>query len=137
MGNNWAKVHSFFICTTKLFPTHPGIGVWAILISDLYVPLEKTLKIKNFYKYLSRTAMVIFSWLHFLRTFMHLSVSHPAVFCPSICKIWSPKRNPARAAGEPTWTNATNIPYKNNWVWNCAFLGLCSCVAKCNKTVLV
>eukprot|EP00053_Salpingoeca_punica_P017468 m.168337 g.168337 ORF g.168337 m.168337 type:complete len:308 (+) comp17213_c0_seq3:1315-2238(+) len=44
------------------------------------------------------------------RAFMDLSEVHPATVAPLICRIWSPKRKPARAAGLPAQTKATKTP---------------------------
>ncbi len=63
-------------------------------------------------RYLSLTARTIRCAGAFLSKSMTLSVDMPIRFCPLICKIWSPKRSPASAAGVALPTNCTNTPCK-------------------------
>lgn len=44
------------------------------------------------------------------RALWALSTLKPAQFCPLIWRTWSPKRSPARAAGELACTSWTNTP---------------------------
>lgn len=44
------------------------------------------------------------------RALWALSTLQPAQFCPLIWRTWSPKRSPARAAGELACTSWTNTP---------------------------
>ncbi len=50
------------------------------------------------------------------RALWALSELQPATFCPLICRTWSPKRRPPKAAGEFACTSWTNTPYrKRKW----------------------